>query len=248
MNIGKRIKEERQKRKWTQEQLGEKLNVSRSAVYSWEVGRNYPDLETIILISDLLEISLDKLLREDEEIVKDVTKKLKMNKTYKVLLGIFISLIISYAGFNIYLTKTEKKYHQNLDKNGWKIYTPNDEPGFNQFTLDEEGVHYYTTILPTGLIGYPLEEQKFKIIAKKGGLAMVIQDKKHIEIVIAKENDTEVDFKSRVKVNEELEIIDKKSDISTEVKILTEEYIKNHKKEYLDLMNKALNKVNEIKD
>lgn len=68
------------------------------------------------------------------------------------------------------------------------------------------------------------------------------------EIVIAKENDTEVDFKSRVKVNEELEIVDKKSDISTEVKILTEEYIKNHKKEYLDLMNKALNKVNEIKD
>ncbi|MBO0438738.1 hypothetical protein [Vagococcus fluvialis] len=56
---------------------------------------------------------------------------------------------------------------------------------------------------------------------------MVIQDKKHIEIVIAKENDTEVDFKSRVKVNEELEIIDKKSDISTEAKILTEEYIKN---------------------
>jgi transcriptional regulator with XRE-family HTH domain len=86
MNIGKRIKEERQKRKWTQEQLGEKLNVSRSAVSSWEVGRNYPDLEAIILISDLLEISLDELLREDEEIVKDVTKKLKMNKTYKVLL------------------------------------------------------------------------------------------------------------------------------------------------------------------
>ncbi|MGL5684366.1 MAG: hypothetical protein ACRCXQ_01065 [Vagococcus fluvialis] len=76
----------------------------------------------------------------------------------------------------------------------------------------------------------------------------MIQDKKHIEIVIAKENDTEVDFKSRVKVNEELEIVDKKSDISTEVKILTEEYIKNHKKEYLDLMNKALNKVNEIRD
>jgi transcriptional regulator with XRE-family HTH domain len=168
MNIGKRIKEERQKRKWTQEQLGEKLNVSRSAVSSWEVGRNYPDLEAIILISDLLEISLDELLREDEEIVKDVTKKLKMNKTYKVLLGIF----------NIYLTKTEKKYHQNLEKNGWEIYTPNDEPGFNQFTLDEEGVHYYTTILPTGLIGYPLEEQKLKIIVKKDGLAMVIQDKK----------------------------------------------------------------------
>nr|WP_276325603.1 helix-turn-helix transcriptional regulator [Vagococcus teuberi] len=34
----------------TQEQLSEILNVSRSTVSSWEVGRNYPDLETIIAI------------------------------------------------------------------------------------------------------------------------------------------------------------------------------------------------------
>ena len=45
MTIGKRIKEERLAMKWTQEQLAVKLNVSRSTVSSWEVERNYPDLE-----------------------------------------------------------------------------------------------------------------------------------------------------------------------------------------------------------
>ncbi|MGX6967301.1 helix-turn-helix domain-containing protein, partial [Vagococcus teuberi] len=52
MNISEEIKNQRLKNKWTQEQLAEILNVSRSTVSSWEVGRNYPDLETIVALSD----------------------------------------------------------------------------------------------------------------------------------------------------------------------------------------------------
>ena len=50
MNISEEIKNQRLKNNLTQEQLSEILNVSRSTVSSWEVGRNYPDLETIIAI------------------------------------------------------------------------------------------------------------------------------------------------------------------------------------------------------
>lgn len=67
MNIGDKIKEERLKKEWTQEHLAQLLNVSRPTISSWEVGRNYPDLETIIAISDLFGSSLDNLLREDKE-------------------------------------------------------------------------------------------------------------------------------------------------------------------------------------
>ncbi|MGX6977755.1 helix-turn-helix domain-containing protein [Vagococcus elongatus] len=70
MNIGKKIKEERQKKGWTQEHFADLINVSRSTVSSWEVGRNIPDIETILLISDLYGISLDKLLREEKNILK----------------------------------------------------------------------------------------------------------------------------------------------------------------------------------
>lgn len=247
MNIGKRIKEERRKKEWTQEQLGEKLNVSRSAVSSWEVGRNYPDLETIILISDLFEVSLDQLLREDEDMTKNVTKKIKMNKYYKMSLIFLLFLIFSYIGFNLYLSSTEKKYHKNLEKNGWEIYYPDNEPGFNQFILNEDGIDYYTSILPTGLIGFPLEEQKLTIISKKNGLVMLIKDKKDMEIVISKENDPNVGFNSRVQVNEKLEIINKQSSLSDETEIMTEEYIDIHKKDYEELIDKTLKQISKIK-
>ena len=75
MNIGHQIKQNRLKREWTQEYLAQLLNVSRSTVSSWEVGRNYPDLETIVAISDLFAISLDKLLREDSVMTKEVSNR-----------------------------------------------------------------------------------------------------------------------------------------------------------------------------
>lgn len=75
MDVGSKIKKNRLKKEWTQEQLAKQLNVSRSAVSGWEIGRNYPDLEMIILISDLFDISLDKLLREDKEMTKMFQKK-----------------------------------------------------------------------------------------------------------------------------------------------------------------------------
>ncbi|WP_411830086.1 helix-turn-helix transcriptional regulator [Metasolibacillus meyeri] len=49
--------------KLTQEQLAEKLQVSRSTISSWETGRSYPDLEMIIVICDCFHVSLDFLLR-----------------------------------------------------------------------------------------------------------------------------------------------------------------------------------------
>ena len=72
MNISEEIKNQRVKNKWTQEQLADILNVSRSTVSSWEVGRNYPDLETIVAISDLFEISLDELLRGDKKMLEQI--------------------------------------------------------------------------------------------------------------------------------------------------------------------------------
>lgn len=100
MNIGDKIKEERLKKEWTQEQLAQLLNVSRSTVSSWEVARNYPDLETIIAISDLFGISLDNLLREDKQMAKDTTKKLKRGKFYKTALIAVSIIALLYFGYN----------------------------------------------------------------------------------------------------------------------------------------------------
>ena len=105
MNISEEIKKQRLKRNWTQEQLAEILNVSRPTISSWEVGRNYPDLETIVAISDLFEISLDELLRGDKKMLEQITddtkirksqtKKIKLFSVGFVILSLII-LVLSY--------------------------------------------------------------------------------------------------------------------------------------------------------
>lgn len=80
ITIGEKIKESRKTKNLTQQNLADKLNVSRSAVSNWEIGRNYPDIQMIVLISDLLDISLDQLLKGDEEVVGKIANDTKMRK------------------------------------------------------------------------------------------------------------------------------------------------------------------------
>ena len=65
--IGKRIREARQVRKLSQEQLGEKLGVSFQAVSSWETGKFIPDSEHLTSLAKALDISLDALFTEGEK-------------------------------------------------------------------------------------------------------------------------------------------------------------------------------------
>ena len=51
---------------FTQEGLAEKLNVSRAAVAKWEAGQAYPDIANLILISNLMNVSVDYLVKEQE--------------------------------------------------------------------------------------------------------------------------------------------------------------------------------------
>jgi transcriptional regulator with XRE-family HTH domain len=75
--FGEKLKTERNKKGWSQEELAEKLFVSRQSVSKWENGQNYPGIEIIIKISDLFGLTIDELLRSDEELTKTVIKESK---------------------------------------------------------------------------------------------------------------------------------------------------------------------------
>lgn len=62
--IGDKIKLLRRKRKLTQLQLANELNVSAQAVSKWEKGLSYPDIETIIKISEFFGVTTDYLLKD----------------------------------------------------------------------------------------------------------------------------------------------------------------------------------------
>lgn len=73
MVLGKRIKEEREKRDLTQDQLAQTLNVSRQAISKWELGTAYPDIERLITLSDFFDISLDNLIKGDPDLKDSIT-------------------------------------------------------------------------------------------------------------------------------------------------------------------------------
>lgn len=63
MAFSEKLKALRLKNGLTQDELGEKLCLSRSSISSYEIGRNEPTIETIIAVSDLFNVTADELLR-----------------------------------------------------------------------------------------------------------------------------------------------------------------------------------------
>ncbi|MDC2815406.1 helix-turn-helix transcriptional regulator [Leuconostoc suionicum] len=100
MRIGEKIKIIRENKKISQEDMAKSLHVSGQAVSNWERGKGYPDISNIIMISDLYEISLDELIREDKN-YKDVLLEKKVSKiadlTINIILLIIATLAILYA-------------------------------------------------------------------------------------------------------------------------------------------------------
>ena len=75
MNLGKTILNIRKERNLTQEEFGQLFHVTRQTVSNWENEKSYPDLRTLVEISNQFEISLDKLIKEDVEMVKNIDKE-----------------------------------------------------------------------------------------------------------------------------------------------------------------------------
>lgn len=68
MDIGKKLRDARNAAKLTQESAAESLGVSRQTVSNWETGKTYPDIVSVIRMSDLYSVSLDCLLKEEKTV------------------------------------------------------------------------------------------------------------------------------------------------------------------------------------
>lgn len=72
MDIGKKLRDARNAAKLTQESAAESLGVSRQTVSNWETGKTYPDIVSVIRMSDLYSVSLDCLLKEEKTVSNDL--------------------------------------------------------------------------------------------------------------------------------------------------------------------------------
>lgn len=114
MAIGEMIKKLREEHSLTQGELASRVGVTRAAVSNWENGRNYPDIETLLHLSDELGASLDQLMREDYEMVQWLELSRKKKRRFQVALVLQCLLLICLAVFiGWQLThQTEISYYQ----------------------------------------------------------------------------------------------------------------------------------------
>jgi transcriptional regulator with XRE-family HTH domain len=68
MSFADRLRELRTNNRYSQEQLAEKLMVSRQAISKWETGESLPDIDKVMLISDFFGVSMDYLLKDRENV------------------------------------------------------------------------------------------------------------------------------------------------------------------------------------
>ena len=110
MEIGRKLKEARQMRGLTQENVAEKLNVSRQTISNWETEKFYPDMLYVLQLRDLYQVSLDELLKGDERMIQhleDSTNVVKSNQ--KILLAFICNICLLFLFF-IFIIPISKSY------------------------------------------------------------------------------------------------------------------------------------------
>ena len=90
MEIGKKLKDARMKSGFTQDTVADKINVSRQTISNWENEKSYPDIISVIALSDLYSISLDDLLKGDREMMEHLEECTNVVKSTQKLIGAII--------------------------------------------------------------------------------------------------------------------------------------------------------------
>ena len=120
MNFSEKLQILRKSKGFTQEALAEKLNVSRQAVAKWESGQAYPDISNLIQISDLMAVTVDYLVRDQQcmmSVVPNETTDLDELITFRLEAN-----VNTYAAFMNETDSTRLDSHDFRYQNGPYTY------------------------------------------------------------------------------------------------------------------------------
>ena len=114
MNFSEKLKEIRKKEGLSQEQLAERIGVSRQAITKWETGKGLPDVENMVIIAEIFKTTLDDLLRgsavkqeqEKPVFISETIYDINCEKHFDVNIGNAATIILSSG--------TDEKLHIKL--------------------------------------------------------------------------------------------------------------------------------------
>jgi transcriptional regulator with XRE-family HTH domain len=92
MNISDRIQHLRKSKGISQEELADKIGVSRQAVSKWESEQSFPDLDKVIIMSDFFEVTTDYILKGIE------AEKQASEKTVNAMIFVFVATALNFIG------------------------------------------------------------------------------------------------------------------------------------------------------
>lgn len=105
MELNTQIKKYRMNLNLSQEELAEKVYVTRQTISNWENNKSYPDIHSLLLLSSLFDISLDQLIKGDINIMREEINSVEIQKfhrygtIYTVLLVLSIISVVPLAAF-----------------------------------------------------------------------------------------------------------------------------------------------------
>lgn len=99
MELGNKIKYYRGEKELSQEELAERVYVSRQTISNWENNKSYPDINSIVLLSEIFEISIDNLIKGDvEQMKKEINtedvKKLNLYSSIMLILMLVATILL----------------------------------------------------------------------------------------------------------------------------------------------------------
>ncbi len=97
MEVGRRIREERERMGISQEGLAREVFVSRQTVSNWETGKTYPDVQSLLLLSNLFDVSVDSLVKGDVEVMEKQMENYELAR-YKIKASMTVALGLIAVG------------------------------------------------------------------------------------------------------------------------------------------------------
>lgn len=119
MELGKQIKKYRTERAWSQDVLSEKVYVSRQTISNWENDKSYPDVKSLVLLSEVFGVTLDQLIKGDIETMKqqiDQSDKDRFERLSWMLTVLFVLDILTPIPLAHFLSHIGERDYKNRCK------------------------------------------------------------------------------------------------------------------------------------
>jgi len=113
------LKQARADAELSQEDVAEKVGVSRQTVSSWETGKSYPDIASVLALSDAYGVSLDSLMKGDTKMIEHLEESTNVTKSNKQKAASIIALGISFFGIALVIIATGGDYWDFVDLPSW---------------------------------------------------------------------------------------------------------------------------------